>query len=97
MAAQTCKQGGGNDYWTGPIDTSDLTISFERCIQFDRHFKITRQEVKEFVNAGNYTDAPKIIREWPGYGNFTSGNEAHYLAPFIDTDLGGIYDYTKGD
>ncbi|MBL7929074.1 MAG: hypothetical protein JNL47_06340 [Bacteroidia bacterium] len=96
-AAQTYRQQAGNDFWTGPIDTANLTISTERCIKFDLHFKITRKEVKEFSSAGNYSDAPEIIRTWPGNGNYTSGNEARYLAPFIDTDLDGIYDYTKGD
>lgn len=96
-AAQTYRQAGSNDFWTGPLDTVNLSTSFERCIQFDRHFKITKKEVRDFVNSGNYAEAPKSIREWPGNGNHTSGNESRYLAPFVDTDLDGVYDYTKGD
>jgi hypothetical protein len=96
-AAQTYRQQASNDFWTGPLDTSTVSVSFERCIAFDRHFKITREEVIDFLKSGNYADAPKSIREWPGNGNITSGHEARYLAPFIDTDLDGVYDYTKGD
>lgn len=39
----------GQDYWTGPLTTNGAaTISAEVCEEFDAHFRITKDEVKQF-------------------------------------------------
>jgi len=39
----------GQDYWTGPLTTTgDATILNEECEAYDRHYRITKDEVKLF-------------------------------------------------
>lgn len=39
----------GQDYWTGPLTTSgDAEITPDVCEEYDRHFVITQDEVREF-------------------------------------------------
>lgn len=100
VAAQTYRQ-TGLDFWGGPIDQATVNITPDRCQEFDRHWKVSRQEVLDF--AANYPDlskATKAIKEWPGtkdsYG--TPGtNEEKALAPFYDANSDGEYDYQAGD
>ena len=46
----------GQDYWTGPLTTSgEAEIIPETCLEYDKHFKITKEEVLQFdawYNAG---------------------------------------------
>jgi hypothetical protein len=92
IAAQTYHQ-SGCDFWPGPIDTSTVSIDSVRCAFYNQHWKITRQEVWDFIHGG--TASPAIIN-WPGNGNSAYG-EAPLLAPFYDANGDGIYDYTNGD
>ncbi len=100
VAAMTYRQ-TGNDFWPGPLDTVTASIDGSVCSQFDRHWKITRKEVEDFVsysNGGgpmNYV-IPEVIRNWPGNGNSADG-QAHYLAPFVDVDNDTYYNYALGD
>ena len=47
VAAQTYRQ-SGSDFWPGPIDTTSTSISSSECLKYDKHFKITFSEVKNF-------------------------------------------------
>jgi len=39
----------GQDYWTGPLTTAgDAEIIPETCLTYDKHFKITKEEVLQF-------------------------------------------------
>ena len=49
VAAQTYRQ-SGSDFWPGPLDTTDATITNDVCVEYDRHWKVTLAEVKEFAN-----------------------------------------------
>ena len=100
----------GVDYWPGPLVTSGPdrgTVTSDVCLEYDRHFTITRNEVSEFVswyNADAETRAeeyssysiPNIILEWPAHGDVASGYD-YYLAPFQDVDGDGFYDPYSGD
>ena len=72
----------GNDFWPGPlISTGEgiASVSPEVCVLYDKHFKITKEEVETFV-AFNEADAetkadvfsdytvPKVIQEWQDLG-----------------------------
>src|SRR5689334_15558897 len=48
LAAQTYRQ-GGSDFWPGPLDTTNqsASISPSECLQFDRHWKVTLQEIAD--------------------------------------------------
>ena len=99
VAGMTYRQ-TGNDFWPGPLDTSSVSIDGTVCNQFDRHWKITRKEVDDFVT--NQTSpipgysVPLVIQSWPGNGNSSDG-QGRFLAPFVDVDGDGFYNYQAGD
>jgi hypothetical protein len=105
VAAQTYRQ-GGSDFWPGPVDTTSAGIDPEVCLQYDRHWKLTLQELIDFkaysevVNPpAGYTDAsiPEAIKTWPGTGDMLVGHQTQYLAPYVDVDSDGVYNYQAGD
>ncbi|MBK7968925.1 MAG: hypothetical protein IPK08_08305 [Bacteroidetes bacterium] len=93
VAAQTYRQ-SGTDFWGGAIDTVQIGISASKCLQYDRHWNVSKTEVQDFIN--DPTTATNDIKSWPGNGDPTS-NEGTYLAPFVDVNGDGTYDYTDGD
>lgn len=100
VAAMTYRQ-TGNDFWPGPLDTVNVSTDANVCTQFDRHWKITRKEVEDFVQYTQGSGAPGysvplVIQNWPGNGNSAEG-QGHYLAPFVDVDGDGYYNYSAGD
>lgn len=111
LAAQTYRQ-SGSDFWPGPLDTITTDISQDVCNAYDRHWKLTREEVAQFVDyyttvsntPGAQLDeslVPEAIKSWPGNGD-PAYNQGHYLAPFIEnTSAGnvadGSYDWRQGD
>ena len=81
----------GNDYWTGPL-TIDGTAAIDQatCAMYDKHWKITRADVEQFIafKAGltmpeGYT-VPRVIKEWPAHPIDLNPNQSYYLAPFFD-------------
>ncbi len=111
LAAQKFRQ-KGIDYWPGPLITSGsaiATVSQEVCREYDKHFSITKETVKEFrewyacsidpeCNVEEQFPAytiPEIIMEWPAHG--PEGGYDYNLAPFWDTDGDGYYNPLVGD
>jgi hypothetical protein len=92
VAAMTYRQ-TGNDFWPGPLDTISASIDQSTCNQYDRHWKVTRAEVEEFVaNCGNPGyDIPDDIETWPGNGD-PGLFQSKYLAPFRDLNNNGVYE-----
>ncbi len=102
VAAMTYRQ-GGNDFWPGPLDVNTATISPEECEEWDKHFKINRSEVEQFVSdydnsngAINQSDIPESVLEWPAHGDVSQGQD-YYLAPFYDRNGDGNYNPLAGD
>lgn len=111
MAAQRFRQ-DGIDFWPGPLimgGNEQGTTSQDICRQYDKHFVITKEIVKEFrewfactqdpecdlaQNFPTYT-IPDIILNWPAHGPM--GGYDHYLAPFWDVDQDGEYNPMMGD
>ncbi len=102
VAAMTYRQ-SGNDFFAGPLDPN-AAVSTDECLKFDKHWKITRQEVEDFVtwynaskNGGtpdpNYS-VPLSISGWPGAFN---DNNYSSMAPFFDNNNDGLYNYQDGD
>lgn len=88
----------GNDTWPGPLSTVDASIDELTMQAWNRTFKITREEVLEFManyQNPNYT-IPQHILDWPAHGDTTKG-QAWMLAPFTDVDGDGHYNPTHGD
>jgi hypothetical protein len=93
----------GNDYWPGPLSTDGTaSIDPQTCIEYDRHFVITRKEVEDFLawreNPQLFPDykIPRSIQQWPAHGN-PAQKQSRYLAPFFDVDGDGEYNYEQGD
>lgn len=97
----------GNDFWTGPL-TIDGTAAIdpETCMEYDKMFTITRDEVDEFLSycdpvtgafiGGEGYEIPSSITNWPAHGDVTKGM-SKYLAPFYDVDDDGEYNPEAGD
>ncbi|MFM2136190.1 MAG: hypothetical protein RL021_1590 [Bacteroidota bacterium] len=100
VAAQTYRQ-SGSDFWPGPLSTVTAGITPDECSKYDRHWKVSKSEVKAFVDyyrANGTVDpnTPDAIKEWPAMGD-PAKNQAMYLAPFNDVDSDGVYDWQNGD
>jgi hypothetical protein len=107
MAAMTYRQGNGNDFWGGPINQTTYDVTSATCSEYDRHWKLTRQQVEDFytnvtepiLDGGSPVSGyviPEAIRTWPGNGN-PANNETQFLAPFRDVDGDGEYNPNAGD
>ncbi len=109
LAAQRFRQ-VGVDYWPGPliVPGADMASTIpEICLEFDKHFVITKSEVamfRDWFNADPETQAqefpgyeiPDIILNWPAHGNVAGYD--YYLAPFFDVNGDGYYNpYDDGD
>lgn len=86
----------GRDYWSGPLKTGDASIDLMASLKFNRIWKITRQEIEQFIaNHGNASYvAPVDILSWPAQGG---SGYADNLAPFVDVNADGLYNPTDGD
>ncbi len=93
-AAMTYRQ-SGSDFYPGPLDTADASVSSEVCNNWDKIWKVNKEEVKALKN-GNTNNIPKDIRNWPSRGDVSKG-QSRYLAPFNDVDSNGLYEPRKGD
>ncbi|MBI9067129.1 MAG: T9SS type A sorting domain-containing protein [Salinivirgaceae bacterium] len=111
---RTCARtfrGTGNDYWPGPLISSGEAIastSEQVCVAYDTHFKITREEVADFISyseadaetrAEKFADysVPDIIKDWPAHGPTEYGAYDYFLAPYMDVDGNGGYNWENGD
>ncbi|CAN5418369.1 hypothetical protein BH11BAC1_BH11BAC1_13790 [soil metagenome] len=100
MAAQMYRQ-SGNDFWPGPLDTTNATVDSATVAQYTRLWKIDRYTITIFKNefaAGNVTNltypVPDIILNWPASG---TGNYSRDLAPYVDVNNDGVYNPYDGD
>ena len=63
----------GQDYWTGPLSDGDAEITSAICQQYDRHFVVTQDEVREFdgwFNAGLYDIANGTTTQQDTYPDY---------------------------
>lgn len=51
----------GDDYWPGPLTIDGAaTVTTEVCNYYDRHWKITQQDVRNFMSKFNYPTAEEL-------------------------------------
>ena len=100
----------GNDFWPGPLIKSGAkiaTVSADVCRAYDKHFVITKKEVKDFrawyeaKSTGgeydpNYT-IPLSIIEWPAHGPVSEGAYDWDLAPYRDLNGNNEYEPELGE
>ncbi|HTA84228.1 MAG TPA: hypothetical protein VK783_14885 [Bacteroidia bacterium] len=89
VAAMTYRQ-NGEDFWTGPI-YSGFQISPAQCLQWDKLFYVTRQEVDNWA-ASPQGPVPADIANWPG----NDPADGSMLAPYHDGNGDHTYDPTDG-
>jgi hypothetical protein len=97
VAAMTYRQ-SGNDFWPGPLNTSNATILSDECNKWDKHFKLERMDVEEYV--ARFDDPtyviPASILDWPAHGDASQGQD-EFLAPFFDLNGNDVYEPYDGD
>lgn len=93
----------GNDFWPGPLSTDGTAaVNSQTCAEYDKHYVIKRSQVDEFLLKFNNPDypeytVPEIIKNWPAHGDPLGQHQSYYLAPFVDVNDDGKYDYEDGD
>lgn len=99
----------GDDYWPGPLKINGTaSIDLPVCNYYDKHYVITKAEVRSFMDHFDYTgstvtmvsdpgdDLTEVILNWPAKGD--GGDDlTSYLAPFFDADNDGVYNPHNGD
>jgi hypothetical protein len=93
----------GTDYTTGPLSADGLLYTDSATmISYNRLWKISREEIADHIAWHNDTAAypayvvPEPIEHWPAHGDTSLGQSFH-LAPFIDVNGNGIYEWDEGD
>jgi hypothetical protein len=98
MAAMTYRQ-NGIDFWPGPLDPATAAIDTATMNTYNKVWKVNRFDIANFMyawgagNVQNHTFIPSsAIVNWPG--NSPYGGK---LAPFVDYNNDGFYNYMDGD
>jgi hypothetical protein len=91
VAAMTYRQ-TGSDFFPGPLDSLNPNIEKEACEEWDRHFKINKEEIDRFLaepaatfSLSNYPN----VRDWPVTAYATTQQK---LAPFFDRNNNALYE-----
>lgn len=92
LFANTYRQ-TGDDTWPGPLSIGDAKINQTTSDQWNKVWKVSRNEIEDHINGINTSD---VIINWPAHGD-TSLGQAFYLAPFVDSNGNGIYEPLEGD
>ncbi len=89
---------GASEFWPGPLSNTTALVDDTTCNLYDRHWKINRWQVEEFVQRFGDTTytIPEVILNWPAHGDI-SKNQDFYLAPFHDANNDGVYNPYDGD
>jgi hypothetical protein len=107
LAAQTF--GYGDDFWPGPLDTTNAAVTPATSNQYDKIWKLDQTDINAFitnfnnghVQNGSYIPVADLL-SWPAQG---AGAQSRNLAPFVDVNhnhvydplVGGDYPIIKGD
>ena len=97
--AALAHRNGGTDFWPGPINKNTVSTTPDVCDEYDKHFKVDRKEVEDYITAFNLGETPSVplsMLNYPAHGNIGDGHD-YYLAPFFDADSNGVYDPRNGD
>jgi hypothetical protein len=88
----------GNDYFSGPLNTTTAQTDPISCAAYNRMWKLDKWKVEEFVarlGQPGYV-IPQEILDWPAHGDISQGF-GYNLAPYYDADSSGNYDPLEGD
>ena len=93
---QSASFSGGQDFWAGPLKTTDASLDLMTALKYHRVWSLTRAEIEQFranFNNASY-QVPEDILTWPAHGE---GDYAHDLAPYVDVNGDGHYNPVDGD
>ena len=88
----------GSDFYPGPLDTSTAATDPVRCKNYDKMWKVTRDELEDFESS-KYVNQSTGIRDWPAGKNRAqmTGNEAWYMAPYKEVVADFLYNPLDGE
>jgi hypothetical protein len=93
----------GVDFTTGPLSADGQLYTDSAVIsQYDKVWRVGRDEINYHIAWHNDPSAypgyivPESIEKWPAHGD-TSLGQSYYLAPFVDVDNNGVYEWAEGD
>ena len=100
----------GNDFWPGPLNNTDASVTKPTCDAYDKFWVTTRAQAESHLLWANCHGDPECIAasfpngysvptsfvNWPAIGNPEAGEDL-YLAPYFDYDADGNYDPYAGD
>lgn len=102
MAAATYRNSSNNDFFPGPIDPNTGTTELQTCLNWDRFFTVTGEEIDEHLR--NYEIAklngeaydpdsiPDGVKFWPGKGNPYFLQKFGFELPNTAQALGSFWD-----
>ena len=76
-ACQTYRQGGANDFWSGPISkkpNNTIDVSTDVCSAYDRFWVLNRSDVEKFENKGHVVIASADDPPSPVFANFSTSD-----------------------
>ena len=85
----------GEDFWSGPLRTTDASTDIYNVMDYHHVWKVSRADIEALIANPN-GDIPEDILTWPAHGNVDDGF-AQNLAPFVDVDGDGVYNPRNGD
>ena len=100
LAAMRFGQGpdlnGGQDFWAGPLKTTDATLDAYTALKYHHVWSLTRAEIDQFIahHGEPGYQVPDDILTWPAHGE---GDYALNLAPYVDVNNDGHYNPADGD
>ena len=50
----------GSDFWAGPINKNNVTTTSDVCDEYDKHFKVNRKEVEDYISAFKAGENPSV-------------------------------------
>lgn len=106
MAAATYRNSSNNDYFPGPIDPVTGTTELQTCLNWDRFFTVTGEEIDRHLR--NFAVAklegvpyspdsiPDGVKYWPGKGNPYFLEKYGFELPNTAQALGSFWDEDFG-
>ena len=75
----------GQDYWSGPLKTTDATLDLMTALKYHHIWSLTRSEIEQFRSnfQNECYQIPEDILTWQAHGE---EGYAENIAPFVDVN-----------
>jgi len=102
LAAQQYRNSNANDFWPGPLDPETGTVDRETCANWDKHFRVLGDNIRQFIRDFNNAeergeklsirDIPEDVLGWPARGNPHFKRIHGFDLPNTTQGLAGFFD-----